>query len=127
MKKDLNYIAKLERAISKKYGEEAIQNPKSTWDPEKEKEYLRQLKEIESEGSHLRCEKVEIQGFLAEKKLLNKETDRICDVCSTYSFDMKDDIYMIKYGACFKCYIKHIENRHERWQKGWRPNEQEAE
>ena len=26
-------IAAIEQAISKKYGEEAIQNPKSTWDP----------------------------------------------------------------------------------------------
>jgi hypothetical protein len=68
MKKDLNYIAKLERAISKKYGEEAIQNPKSTWDPEKEKEYLRQLKELEHARKSVESEKVEIQGFLTEKK-----------------------------------------------------------
>ena len=111
MKKDLNYIAKLERAISKKYGE-------------KEKEYLRQLKELEDARANSRSEKVEIQGFLAEKKLLNKETDRICDVCSTYSFNMKDDVYKIKYGACFKCYIEFIENREERWKSGWRPNDE---
>ena len=121
MKKDLNYIAKLERAISKKYGEEAIQNPKSTWDPEKEKEYLRQLKELEHARKSNESEKVEIQGFLAEKKLLNRETDRICNTCSTYSFDLKDDIYMIKYDACFKCYVQYIENREERWKSGWRP------
>ena len=122
MKKDLNYIAKLERAISKKYGEEAIQNPKSTWDPQKEKEYLRQLKELERARKSVESEKVEIQGFLAEKKLLNRETDRICNTCSTYSFDLKDDIYMIKYDACFKCYVQHIENREERWESGWRPD-----
>jgi hypothetical protein len=121
MKKDLNYIAKLERAISKKYGEEAIQNPKSTWDPEKEKEYLRQLKELEHARKSVESEKVEIQGFLTEKKLLNRETDRICNTCSTYSFDLKDDIYMIKYDACFKCYIKYIEDREDRWKSGWRP------
>ena len=45
MKKDLNYIASLEKAISKKYGKEAVQNPSSNWTPEKEKEYLEQLKE----------------------------------------------------------------------------------
>ena len=39
-RKDLNYIAKLERAIKQKYGTEAIQNPASQWDEQKEKEYI---------------------------------------------------------------------------------------
>jgi hypothetical protein len=127
MKKDLNYIAKLERAISKKYGDEAVQNPKSGWTPEKEKDYLRQLKDLERSRKTNQGEKVEIQGFLTEKKLLNRETDRICTVCSSYSFDMKDDIYMIKYDACFKCFIKYIDNRVERWQQGWRPDEKNSQ
>ena len=44
MKKDLNQIAAIEKAIKQKYGEEAIQNPKANWDETKEKEYLEQLK-----------------------------------------------------------------------------------
>jgi len=44
MKKDLNQIAAIEKAIKQKYGEEAIQNPKANWDEAKEKEYLEQLK-----------------------------------------------------------------------------------
>jgi len=38
--KDPNYIVKLEKAIIEKYGEETIQNPKSGWTPEKEKNTL---------------------------------------------------------------------------------------
>ena len=37
MKKDLNKIAKIEKAMSKKFGEESIVNPKSGWDDDKEK------------------------------------------------------------------------------------------
>ena len=44
--KDWDYIAKLEKAIAEKYGNEAIANPNSNWDKEKEKEYLDSLKEI---------------------------------------------------------------------------------
>ena len=44
--KDLNYIAALEKAIKKKYGDDAIQNPASYWDEDKEKEYIEQLKEF---------------------------------------------------------------------------------
>ena len=44
--KDFNEIAKYEKAIKEKYGQEAIQNPKSTWDQEKEQEYLESLKEF---------------------------------------------------------------------------------
>ena len=46
-KKDPNYVVKIEKAISEKYGEEAIKNPKNDWNPDKEKEYLQQLKEKE--------------------------------------------------------------------------------
>ena len=45
-KKDPNFVAKLEKAISEKYGDETIQNPKANWDEEKEKKYLEQLKKI---------------------------------------------------------------------------------
>ena len=44
--KDWNYIAKLEKAISQKYGKLATRNPKSDWDENKEKQYLEQLKEL---------------------------------------------------------------------------------
>ena len=41
--KDLNYIAALEKAIKKKYGADAIENPIKFWDQTKEKAYLDQL------------------------------------------------------------------------------------
>ena len=41
---DPNYVAKVEQAISEKYGEDTIQNPKGNWDDNKEKEYLKQMK-----------------------------------------------------------------------------------
>ena len=44
--KDWDKIAKIEQAISKKYGTEAIQNPKANWDDEKESEYLEQLRRL---------------------------------------------------------------------------------
>ena len=43
MKKDLNKIAYVEKAIAKKFGKEAIVNPKSNWTDEKEEEYLEDL------------------------------------------------------------------------------------
>ena len=45
MSKDPDYIAKVEQAIAKKYGEEAIKNPKAEWDEAKEKIYLEQMRE----------------------------------------------------------------------------------
>ena len=40
-----DYIVKLEKAISQKYGEETINNPKRLWDDKKERDYLEQIKE----------------------------------------------------------------------------------
>ena len=37
--KDPNYIAKLEKAIGDRYGEETVANPRSGWNDEEEKIY----------------------------------------------------------------------------------------
>ena len=44
--KDPNHIVKIEKAIADKYGEDTIQNPKAHWNDEKEKEYVKQLKDL---------------------------------------------------------------------------------
>ena len=121
-KKDWDYIAKLEKAIAEKYGEEAVQNPAKFWDKEKEKEYLKELKEQGIGDQSVRYEeKVEVDGFFIPKKLINKDTNRVCPVCGVYSFIKKDDVYMNKYECCYKCFITYVEDREERWLNGWRP------
>ena len=122
--KDPNYVVKLEKAIAEKYGKEAIQNPKSGWTPEKEKEYIEQVKKIQEKRNQKQdaSEKVETNGFLINKKLLNREQKRNCPVCESYSLEMRDDVYMTKFDCCFKCYVKWVEGREERWKEGWRPN-----
>jgi len=122
--KDLDKIASIEKAIAKKFGKEAITNPKSGWTDEKEEEYLKQLKEFYSKQKIKtdNNEKVNEEGFLLSKNLISKESKRICLVCNEYSFNLKDDLYMNKFDCCFKCYIQWVEDREERWLKGWRPH-----
>tara|TARA_R110002020_G_scaffold82416_1_gene204033 strand:+ start:4778 stop:5161 length:384 start_codon:yes stop_codon:yes gene_type:complete len=126
MSKDPNYIAKLEKAITQKYGTEAINNPRRFWNDDKEKEYLSQSQEEQKKFSKLAQsqDKVEQDGFLINKKLLTRDHNRTCPVCAKYSFRHRDDLYMNKFGACFLCYIHHIEDREERWTSGWRPEKE---
>lgn len=123
--KDYNQIAKFEQAIQQKYGEEAVQNPKANWSEDKEEEYLNQIKKLHSKQSKNKedKDKVEHNGFLISKKLLNKDSERLCPTCNTYSFSIKDDVYMSKFECCFDCYIQWVEGREERWLAGWRPEE----
>ena len=122
-KKDLNRIAKFEKAIKQKYGDSAIQNPKSLWNEEKEKKYLLDLKEFYSDEKTSKVYS-EMEGFTLKES--NRETvrssERNCPVCKSYSFSIEDDLYMTKYECCFECYIKFVEGREERWKTGWRPN-----
>ena len=117
-------IAAVEQAISKKYGEEAIQNPKANWDETKEKEYLEQSKEFyqKSYKNQEQQEKVDIKGIKVSKKLLNRESLRCCSVCGSYPRKSMDDVCLTKFECCNKCYLQHVEGREERWLKGWRPN-----
>ena len=122
-KKDPNYAIKVEKAIAEKYGEQTVQHPRKDWDDEKEKEYLSQLKELYSrELKEYDHDKVEKDGVFVPRKLINKNSNRSCPVCNTYSFKSNDDVYMTKFDCCEKCYIQWVEGREERWKKGWRPN-----
>jgi hypothetical protein len=121
--KDWNHIAKVEKAIAKKYGAEAVQDPKSGWDEKKEKDYIAQLKELAAKEDVYdeQSEKVEINGFLVPKKLLNREGKKKCSTCGNICLKINDDVSMVKYECCYKCYIQYVEGRQTRWLSGWRP------
>ena len=125
MSKDkLNHIAAVEQAISKKYGDEAIQNPKANWDENKEKEYLQQMKEVYQKTQQIEesQEKVDVNGIKISKKLLNRDAIRSCPICESFARRSLDDVCLVKFECCYRCYIQYVEDREERWQKGWRPN-----
>jgi len=108
----LEQISHIERAISNKYGLETLQHPSYAWNSEKEKSYQKHIK-ILSEKEHKsqkNNEIIEISGFLIQKKLI-KNSNRICPKCKSFSFKIKDDVYMNKYGCCYKCYIIFFEGR----------------
>ena len=119
--KDLNEIAKIEKAIKERYGEEAIQNPKGNWDKEKEAKYLEDLKAFHERSSRKKATE-ELDGFVVKTKKTKSRVDRNCPVCSSYSFSSMDDLYMTKFNCCFDCYIQYVEGREARWKSGWRPN-----
>ena len=120
---DLDYIAGLEKAIKKKYGDEAIENPAKHWDKEKEKDYIQQLEEfVQKQKKSEREHDVEnVGGVLVSHKLLNKEGILICSTCNKKLKTINDDIYFTKFDCCEKCYIKYIIDREKRWLDGWRP------
>jgi PHD/YefM family antitoxin component YafN of YafNO toxin-antitoxin module len=124
MKKSLNEIAQYEVAISKKYGPEAVDHPKKYWNSEKEEDYKQQIKELYEKEKKVqeKSEKIEVDGIFISKKLLTKNDTRVCPVCHTYSFELRDDVYMTKFDCCFKCYIQWVEGREHRWESGWRPD-----
>ena len=121
--KDPNYIAKVEQAIANKYGDDTIQHPKKDWTEEKEREYLEQQKQLHNKAVQEEdADKVQVNGVFVPKKLIKKNSNRSCPVCSVYSFKSNDDVYMSKFECCEKCYIQWVEGREERWKTGWRPN-----
>ena len=124
MDKELDKTAAIEKAIEKKYGSETIAHPRAEWDDEKEKKYLEEIKKLSEKKRTVaeKSDKVDNGGFFISKKLLNKEIRRECPVCSVYSFDMKDDIYMNKFECCYECYFQYVDGREERWLTGWRPD-----
>ena len=126
MKRDLTFVAGLEKQIAKKYGGEAIQNPKGNWTEEKEEEYLDQSKKVfQREFAHQEDnEKELIDGIYVSKKLIKKD-NLSCGVCRKYHLTSRDEVYVQKFECCYTCYIQHVEGREQRWKDGWRPNSEE--
>jgi len=128
VKKDPNKIASIEKAMAKKFGQQTITNPRSLWDDEKEEEYLKQSKEFYNkkrkslEGS----EKIKEDGFLVSKNLITRKNKRKCPACGTFSFEIRDDLYMNKFDCCYDCYIQWVDGREERWLNGWRPKKEQT-
>jgi len=124
-KEDPNQIAAIEKAIAEKYGSETIQNPRGNWDETKEKEYLEQMKEFyqKTQLNEEWQEKIDVNGIKISKKLLNRESLKCCPVCNSFAKKSMDDVCLVKFDCCFNCYIQFVEDREERWLKGWRPNE----
>ena len=123
MKDEVDKIAAIEKAISEKYGKEAIQNPKGNWNETKEKQYLKQSQEFyrkQSKNDKWQ-EKVDVNGIKISKKLLNRESLKCCPICESFPKIAMDDICLVKFDCCNTCYIKYVEDREERWNKGWRP------
>ena len=121
--KDFDKLAAIEQAITKKYGEDAVQNPRANWDENKEKEYLEQMRELYKKNVKNEAfqEKIDVNGIKVSKKLFNRDSLQHCSVCSSFPKKTSDDVCLLKYDCCYKCYIQYIEDREERWEKGWRP------
>ena len=107
---DLNKIAAMEKAISQKYGDLAVQNPAYFWNEEKEKQYLEQLKEVSKKyQKQEESEEKQLNGFYVRGKLFTKEQNNRCSKCGVYSTKIVDDLYLNKFNTCYTCYIKYIE------------------
>lgn len=115
MKKNYDYIAAVEKAIAEKYGKNTVQDFRSNWDESKEQAYLEQLSE--------RNKKSKASSKCRAKKSTNN--DRTCPICKTYSFSGRDDLYMNRFNACYKCYADFILQMEDRWNDGWRPTEEQ--
>ena len=124
-KKDLNYVAALEKAIKKKYGIEAVDNPAKFWDEKKEQKYLDQLVNLVEKQKKIEsvAEPKNVNGILISRKLLIKEGKLYCPTCSELIKKVNDDIYITKFECCEKCYIQYVERREDKWLKGWRPKD----
>mgnify|MGYP003140451891 FL=1 len=102
MKKDLNKVAKIEQAIEKRWGKEAVENPASHWDEEKEKEYLEQIKERASKEGRSSTTR-EHDGILITSKLfIDRKADK-CPVCHSFKMSNIDKVMIKKIGHCQRC------------------------
>ena len=129
MKKDPNYIAAVEKAITEKYGKDTVQDFRHEWEEQKEKEYLSQLKEMRIKRDKYSTKKDEV--IVGDVKITKRRTrqkdDRTCPVCKTYSFSQKDDLYMNRFKSCYLCYLDFIIGREKAWKSGERPTDEHIE
>jgi hypothetical protein len=128
-RKDPNYIAAVEKAITEKYGKDTVQDFRHEWKEEKEKEYLNQLKEmrVKRDKFSISKEEVTVGDVKITKRRARQKDDRTCPVCKTYSFSRKDDLYMNRFKCCHDCYVDFVIGREQAWKDGDRPTNEHIE
>ncbi len=128
-KKDPNYIAAVEKAITDKYGKDTVQDFRHEWEEEKEKEYLTQLRERRTKLDKVSktTEQIVVGDIKINKGYSRPKDDRTCPVCKTYSFSRKDDLYMNRFKSCYDCYVDFVLGREEAWKNGDRPTDEHIE
>ena len=128
-RKDPNYIASVEKAITEKYGKNTGQDFRNEWQEDKEKEYLAQLKEMTAkrDKNSIKKEEIVVGDVRITKRRTKQKDNRTCPVCKTYSFSSRDDLYMNRFKSCYQCYIDFIEHREEAWNNGERPTDEHIE
>lgn len=122
-KRSLEELQQIEHAIRTKFGEDALSDFRANWTEDKEEDYKKQLKEVKEKDllREKNEEKTEKDGFLVSKRLLTIRKCEGCPICKKYFTDAGDNVYLLKFECCQKCYITHVEGREERWKQGWRP------
>ena len=127
MKKDTNYIAAVEKAIAEKYGKDTVQDFRSTWEADKEKEYLRQLAERNKKTypSAKKNKRSLAEDVEVSTQRRRDPSNRQCPVCKTYSFSSKDDLYMNRFGCCNYCYLQFVHQNEDSWAAGKRPTKEQ--
>jgi hypothetical protein len=123
MSEDFDKIAKFEKAIEKKYGKDAVQNPKRFWSDSKEKKFLKERKLFYEKIYSKKPSPVKNRNKYNISSKFENKTDRNCPVCRRYLFLNSEGAYLSKYECCKKCYIKYVEGREDRWESGWRPEQ----
>ena len=128
-KKDINYVANVEKSIAEKYGREAVQDFRSNWSPEKEKDYIKDLSSVGMKKTNKKRtnEETLINGVKIKRRSIGQKRERICPVCKTYSFSGQDDLYMNRFKCCYECYIDFVVHEEQRWLDGWRPDSERLE
>jgi len=115
MKKiDIKFIQEVERQVKEKFGKEALKDPNELLSDKFKADFEVQLRE-RAEKERKKTEEPEIieqDGFFIAKKLITKDRiERTCPMCKTFSFDIRDDVHMLKHGCCLNCFILHIEGK----------------
>lgn len=108
---DYDYAAKVELEIAKKYGRDVIEHPKNEWNVSKEKEYIRQAKNmaIKESGPPITRRPLE-EDVLIDERLINSRKRTLvftrCPVCDKICKEPKDDVYLKLFECCYICAIK---------------------
>lgn len=108
--------------IAFKYGEVVNYDFSALWNSRKEKDYLQFLKAESINNSNRSKQKYFLKGNVFYSTNFQIKKTKTCSVCPTMIYRLEDTKYHNKYGTCFHCYLRYIENDKDRWNKGWRPN-----
>jgi len=116
-KKLVEYYDKLAEILYKQTDGKGLIDKETLWsgNGEDREEVQKKIFELSKKKIEKNTEVVDEDTYIVSKLVRKENFINKCEICNSGIMNINDDVMFIKYNCCYKCYIRYIEGREDKY------------